>query len=49
VLTILLLRLSRELVREELDGVHRRNEGVHVVLCKVATASGRWLVSREET
>jgi hypothetical protein len=36
VLTVLLLRLTRELVREELDGVHRRNERVYVVLCKVA-------------
>ena len=48
VLAVLLLRFSRELVREELDGVHRRNERVHVVLCKVAAATeGRGLMSSE--
>ena len=39
-LTVLLLRLSWELVRKELDGVHRRNERIYMVLCKVATVSG---------
>ena len=37
-LAVLLLCLSWELVGEELDGVHRRDERVHVVLCKVAAA-----------
>ena len=40
VLPILLLRFPRELVREELDRVHRRDERVHVVLRKVAAAIG---------
>jgi hypothetical protein len=40
VLTVLLLCFAREFVRQELNGVHRRNERVHVVLCKVSTASG---------
>ena len=44
VLTVLLLRLSWELGREELDGVHRRNERVYVVLRKVATAPSGSLV-----
>jgi len=39
-LTVLLLCLSRELVREELDGVHRRNERIYVVLCKVTAVPG---------
>jgi hypothetical protein len=43
-LTVLLLCLSWELVREELDGVHRGNEGIYVVLCKVAAGSGVSLV-----
>jgi hypothetical protein len=38
-LTVFLLCLSWELVREELDGVHRRNERIYVVLCKVAAVS----------
>ena len=36
--TILLLRLTRELAREELHRVHRRNERLDVVLCEVADA-----------
>ncbi len=40
VLAVLLLRLSWEPVREELDRVHRGNQRVHMVLRKVATASG---------
>jgi hypothetical protein len=43
-LTVLLLCLSWELVREELDGVHRRNERIYVVLCKIAAVSGVSLV-----
>jgi hypothetical protein len=34
---IFLLGLPRELAREELDGAHRGDEVVDVVLCKVAT------------
>ena len=45
VLAVLLLCFPREFVRQELNGVHRRNERVHVVLCKVSPASsGRGLV-----
>ena len=35
-----MFRLSWEPVREELNGVHRRNQRVHMVLRKVATVMG---------
>ena len=40
VLTVFLLCFARELVRKELDRVHRRNQRVHMMLCKVASVSG---------
>jgi len=47
VLAVLLLRFPRGFMRQELNGVHRRNERIHVVLCKVSPASGgrAWFVS----
>ena len=39
-LAVFLLRLSWEPVREELNGVHRRDQRVHMVLRKVATVMG---------
>ncbi len=43
-LTVLLLCLSGELMCQELDRVHRWNERVDVVLCKVAAASRERIV-----
>ena len=39
-LTVLLLSLAWELVREELNRVHRLDEVIHVMLRKVTTKMG---------